>query len=59
MRLQDGQVCNKAGTAILSLVFLDLNNMQGTLPASMKNMVNLTQINVMGNALTGAFPDLP
>lgn len=56
---QDGQVCNKARTAIKSLVFLDLNNMQGTLPASMKNMVNLTQLNVMGNALTGAFPDLP
>lgn len=53
-----GSSCNSAGTALLQ-IFLEDNNMVGTLPSSMSNLVNLTSINIAGNYLTGPVPELP
>jgi pre-peptidase/Leucine Rich Repeat (LRR) protein len=50
-----GVQCNQAGTSVTGLD-LSENGLQGTLPASLGNLVNLQSLDLEGNAVSGALP---
>lgn len=51
-------VVTDAGNTIVLQLNLDDNNLKGSLPNSLSNLVNLTILEFGGNALTGDIPDL-